>query len=335
MSKLKRLQLVDVHAYYRQLIGSREVHVRAVDGVTLEVESGEVLGLVGESGCGKSTLAKVVMMQVNPPLELIKGQVVLRTREGKELNLEKIPKRVLKREVWGKHVSLVPQEAMSSLMPTIKIKQIAYDVLRSHLDSATQEEAESILRQRLSNLGLPEHIVNRYPFELSGGMAQRTVIAVATLLNPEVLLVDEPTSALDVVTQKQVLTTLYELIKKRIVDSMIFISHDIATVRQIASRIAVMYAGKLVEVAQTEDIIHDPAHPYTRGLIESVATLEPEVRARGLKYIPGQPPDLVNPPPGCRFADRCPAAFDPCKKQEPPLERAGNRMVACWLYTKR
>lgn len=329
------MQLVDVHAYYRQLVGNKEVHVRAVDGVTLEVSSGEVLGLVGESGCGKSTLAKVALMQVNPPLEFIKGRVLLRTRDGKELYLEKLPRKILKRDVWGKHIAIVPQDAMSSLMPTIKIKQIAYDVLRSHLDDTSPEEAESMLRDRLKNLGLPEYIVNRYPFELSGGMAQRTVIAVATLLNPEILLVDEPTSALDVITQKQVLSTLAELIKNRVVDSMVFISHDIATVRQIADRIAVMYAGRLVEVASTEELIREPLHPYTRGLIESVATLEPEVRARGLRYIPGQPPDLVNPPPGCRFADRCPLVFDLCKTREPNLERTGNRMVACWIYTER
>lgn len=332
---MERLLLLDVYAYYRQLLGNKEFYVRAVDGVSLDLLSGEVLGLVGESGCGKSTLAKVALMNVAPPLEFIKGQVVLKTRDGRALNLEKMPRKNLKREVWGKHISIVPQDAMSALMPTIKIKQLAYDVLRSHREDISPEDAEVILSERLKNLGLPEYIVNRYPFELSGGMAQRTVIAVATLLNPEVLIVDEPTSALDVVTQKHVLATLYELIRKRLVDSMIFISHDIATVRQVADRIAVMYAGKIVEIAPTDDLIPQPLHPYTKGLIESVATLEPEVRARGLRYIPGQPPNLVNPPPGCRYSERCPHAIDLCRRSEPPLERTGNRLVACWLVHER
>lgn len=333
---MERLSLKNVKAYYRLLLVNKEVHVKAVDGVSLSIRSGDVVGLVGESGCGKSTLAKVMTMNVVPPLEFIEGSVILYTREGEAIDLTKLGRSELKSRVWGKHVSIVPQDAMAALMPTIKIKKIAYDVLRSHDPGVTMEEVEDRLRRRLSELDLPDYVPDRYPFELSGGMAQRTVIAISTLLNPELLIVDEPTSALDVVTQKQVIKTLMDLIKKEIIDSMVFISHDISVVRQVANVIAVMYAGKIVEVGPTEDIIHNPLHPYTKGLIESVLTLEPEVRKRGLRYIPGQPPNLINPPKDCRFANRCGFAMERCRREEPPLVKVGDkRYVACWLHIQR
>lgn len=336
MEILKRLELRNVKAYYRLLIKNMEVYVKAVDGVSLEIRKGEILGLVGESGCGKSTLARVMLMNINPPLFFKGGSVILYTRSGKSLELSKLHKKELKYKVWGTHISIIPQEAMSALMPTLKIKKIAYDVLHSHNPDITLEETTSILTKRLAELGLPGYVVDRYPFELSGGMAQRTVIAISTLLNPEILIVDEPTSALDVSTQKLVIKTLWSLAAKGIVDSMIFITHDISIVRQIANRIAVMYAGKIMEVAPTEDIIFKPLHPYTKGLIESIVSLEPEVRKRGLRYIPGQPPNLINPPQGCRFVNRCLFAMDICRNREPPLMEISNgRLAACWLYAKR
>ena len=332
---MKRLELRNVRAYYRLLIGNREADVRAVDGVNLEIRKGEILGLVGESGCGKSTLAKVMLMNINPPLFFKGGTIILYTRSGNSLEISKLNREKLKKDVWGKHVAIIPQEAMSALMPTLKIKRIAYDVLRSHNPDISLDETVSLLTKRLKELGLPDYVVDRYPFELSGGMAQRTVIAISTLLNPEILVVDEPTSALDVSTQKLVIKTLWSLAAKGIIDSMVFITHDISVVRQIADRIAVMYAGKIVEVAPTEDIIFDPQHPYTRGLIDSIISLEPEVRKRGLRYIPGQPPNLINPPQGCRFVDRCPFAKDICRRKEPPLIKINNdRLVACWLHVK-
>lgn len=333
---MDRLVLKNVSAYYRQLIVNKEVHVRAVDDVSLSIKKGEVLGLVGESGCGKTTLSKVMMMNINPPLEFIKGEVELKRRDGEVVSLHKMNRSLLKTLVWGKNISIVPQEAMSALMPTLKIKRIAYDLVRSHEPNAELEDVVDRLEKRLEELGLPKYIVDRYPFELSGGMAQRTVIAVATLLNPEVIIVDEPTSALDVLTQRIVLKTLVDLMEKNIVDSMVFITHDIAVVRQVASRITVMYAGKIVESAPTEDIVFNPLHPYTKGLIESIPSLEPEVRKRGVRYIPGQPPQLINPPPGCRFADRCSFVMEKCRREEPPLIKISEgREVACWLYVKR
>lgn len=333
---MTRLSLKKVSAYYRQLIVNKEVHVRAVDDVTLSIKRGDVLGIVGESGCGKTTLSKVMMMNINPPLEFIKGEVELTLRDGKLVGLHRMNRSTLKSIVWGRHISIVPQEAMSALMPTLKIKRIAYDLAKSHNPDIEIEDVVDRLEKRLEELGLPTYIVDRYPFELSGGMAQRTVIALATLLNPEILIVDEPTSALDVLTQRIVLKTLVDLMDKNIVDSMVFITHDIAVVRQVASRIAVMYAGKIIEESPTEEIIFNPLHPYTKGLIESIPSLEPEVRKRGIRYIPGQPPQLVNPPPGCRFADRCSFVMDKCRREEPPLIKIdGAREVACWLYANR
>jgi peptide/nickel transport system ATP-binding protein len=178
-----------------------------------------------------------------------------------------------------------------------------------------------------------------YPFELSGGMRQRVLIAIATLLNPSLLIADEPTSALDVSTQRMVLETLYDIYRKGLVKSIIFISHDIATVRQIADMIIVMYAGKIVEKGATENIINEPLHPYSKGLMFSILTPEPQIKERVKRrediLLKGEPPSLINPPPGCRFHPRCPYAMDICRREEPKtIEVEKNRFVSCWLYLK-
>jgi peptide/nickel transport system ATP-binding protein len=221
-------------------------------------------------------------------------------------------------------------------MPTIRIRRLILDIVKSHDPDVDENEVITRAVKRFKDIGLPEHVINMYLFELSGGMRQRVVIAIATLLNPRLLIADEPTSALDVITQKMVLKTLVDVYKIGIIKSIVFITHDIATVRQIASRIVVMYTGKIVEDGPVEDIIAKPLHPYTDGLIRSVLMPEEEVRKRGIKHIPGQPPDLANPPPGCRFHPRCPFAMDICRREEPPpVEVEKGRFVACWLYMKR
>ncbi|MEM0459579.1 MAG: ABC transporter ATP-binding protein [Thermofilaceae archaeon] len=317
------LQAEDVKAYYVTRAGT----VRAVDGVNLEVDSDTVLGVAGESGCGKSTLINVMMMNVRPPLRFLGGKVVLNGLTISEMERER-----LKREVWGKLVTLVPQAALNALMPTMRVRDFVIDVVREHQE-LPEKEIVDMARKRFEELGLPPSALDLYPHELSGGMRQRAVIAVATLLNPKLLLADEVTSALDVSTQRQVLELLMDLRRRRFISSIVFVTHDIAVLRQIADEIAIMYAGKIVEKAPTEDIILDPLHPYTAALVNSVLTPEPEVRRRGLSYLPGEPPSLINPPPGCRFHPRCPKAMSICSKEEPKLVKAsGGRTVACHLY---
>lgn len=335
MSLTPLLEVEDVKAYYIQRIGKITRVVKAVDGVSLRIHEREIIGVIGESGCGKSTLSNVLMLNIQPPLKLLEGSVKLYTAQG-IIHMEKLSKNKLRDKIWGKEIAVIPQSALNALMPTLKIKRIAYDILKSHISDIDMKKVEEIIKERFRALGLSESAVNMYPFELSGGMRQRAVIAISTLLNPRLLIADEPTSALDVVTQKSVMKTLKSIFDKEMIKSMVFISHDIATVRQIAMRMIVMYAGKIVEDSPTEDLISRPLHPYTEGLIGSVLTPEEEVKKRGLRYIPGQPPDLSAPPPGCRFQSRCPYVMDICKKEEPPLKQiTRDRFVACWLYIER
>mgnify|MGYP000300609446 CR=1 FL=1 len=316
------LEAEHVKAYYRV----RDGFVKAVDDVSFHLDRDVIMGLAGESGCGKSTLVNTLMMNIHPPLHLIDGHITL---DGNLLS--KMDKQTLKKKVWGILVSIVPQAALNALMPTKKIIDLVRDVIRAHMD-VSDAEILSMARRRFEELNLPVEALNMYPHELSGGMRQRAVIAISTLLNPKLLIVDEPTSALDVSTQKQVLRLLIDLRRAEIIESMIFVTHDIAVLRQIADKITIMYAGKIVESALTDDILYNSKHPYTRGLINAVMTPEPEVRRRGLVSIPGEPPNLLNPPHGCRFHPRCPYAMDICKREEPPLiEVKEGWTVACHL----
>lgn len=312
----------EVRAYYFSPRG----FIRAVDGVTMDIGYGDVLGVAGESGCGKSTLSNVLMMNIRPPLKFVGGKVIL---EG-ERNLA-VMGREVKAQVWGRAIALVPQSALNALVPTRRVRDFIWDVLRYHLGLSGRETIKRA-ESRFRELGLPVETLAKYPHQLSGGMRQRVVIAVATLLNPKLLIVDEPTSALDVSTQKQVLKMLLQLQAEHIVRAIVFITHDIAILRQIATRIAIMYAGKVVEVASMEWVFQGPVHPYAHSLIHSVVTPEPEVKERGLSHIPGEPPDLLQPPPGCRFHPRCPQSMPICSREEPPLIGLGkDRFVACHL----
>jgi len=317
----------DVKAYYSSSKGL----VRAVDGVSVDIDPGDVLGVAGESGCGKSTLSNVLMMNIRPPLSFLGGKVLL---DGKQ-DLAAMGREKVKAQVWGRVITLVPQSALNALVPTRKVGAFIKDVLRYHL-KLNAREAWALAEKRFQELGLPVEALTKYPHQLSGGMRQRVVISVVTLLNPKLLIVDEPTSALDVSTQKQVLKMLLHLGAKHIVRAIVFIAHDIAILRQIATRIAIMYAGKVVEVGPMERVFQGPLHPYAYSLIHSVLTPEPEVRERGLSYIAGEPPDLVHPPEGCRFHPRCPRSLPICSREEPPLIGLGeDRFVACHLALGR
>lgn len=316
------LLIKNAKAYYTTSKGP----IRAVDGVTLDVGYGDILGIAGESGCGKSTLANVSMMNIRPPLKFIEGTIILKGNH----DLAGMSRKQVKAEIWGRTISLVPQSALNALVPTKRVRHFIGDIMGHHL-KMTAKEAVSLAEKRFHELGLQTDSLNKYPHELSGGMKQRVVISIATLLNPQLLIIDEPTSAVDVSTQKQVLKMLRYLVAEGIVEGIIYIAHDIATMRQIANRVAIMYAGKIVEISSINNIVNRPLHPYTEGLIESVITPQREVRLRGLSYIPGEPPDLLSPPLGCRFRARCSRATDICSIEEPSLERArADTLVACY-----
>lgn len=321
------LQVENVRAYY--IVENN--YVRAIDDISIDIGEGEVIGIVGESGSGKTTLSNVMLMNIKKPLSLIEGKVKLHTN-GNIIELDRLPREELQRNIWGKETSIIPQSAMNALMPTKKIKESIMDVIKTHYDKIEEKEIIDKTQARFEEIGVAKDAIFRYPFELSGGMRQRAVIAVATLLNPRLLIADEPTSALDVSTQKMVLKTIQNLREKGIVKSIAFITHDIATVRQIAEILVVMYAGKIVEISPMEEIIREPLHPYTKGLLYSVVTPEPEVKKRGIYHIPGTPPNLMYPPSGCRFHPRCEYKLDICEKEEPKLKDINNRKVACFLY---
>ncbi|MCX7796851.1 MAG: ABC transporter ATP-binding protein [bacterium] len=321
------LQVENARAYY--IVENN--YVRAIDDVSISIREGEVVGIVGESGSGKTTLSNVMLVNIKKPLSLIDGKVKLYLN-GSIIELNKLPREELQRNIWGKETSIIPQSAMNALMPTKRIKDSILDVMKTHFDEIHENEIIDKAQTRFEEIGVSKDAIFRYPFELSGGMRQRAVIAVATLLNPRFLIADEPTSALDVSTQKMVLKTIQNLREKGIVKSIAFITHDIATVRQIAETLVVMYAGKIVEISSIEEIIREPLHPYTKGLLFSVVTPEPEVKERGIYHIPGTPPNLMYPPPGCRFHPRCEYKLDICEREEPQLKVVNNRKVACFLY---
>jgi peptide/nickel transport system ATP-binding protein len=324
MKKTALLEAQALKAYY----STRQGYVKAVDNIDLTIDREVTLGLAGESGCGKSTLMNALMMNVKPPLHLMEGTIVL---DGKVIS--KMDRTELKKDVWGVMVSLVPQSSLNALMPTKRIIDFIKDVIHHHT-AASDSEIVSRARKRFEELNLPVDSLSLYPHELSGGMKQRAVIAVSTLLNPKLLIVDEPTSALDVSTQKQVLKMLMDLRKTGIIESMIFVTHDIAILRQIADWITIMYAGKIVESGPTEDVLFDPKHPYTVSLTSAVVTPEPEVRERGLASIPGEPPNLLDPPEGCRFYPRCAKSMSICRSVEPPLMKSeGTQLVACHIVS--
>ena len=315
--------------------------VHAVDGVSFEIEAGETLGCVGESGCGKTSCATALLNMPAPPGRITAGSILL---DGAEI----IGKsdRELRRSVRWSRISMVFQGAMNSLTPVYTVRALMAETLREHAGKERQERAraEQLMRQYTGLVGLPAHVLDRYPHELSGGMKQRVVIAIALFLEPRLVIMDEPTTALDVVVQAQVLNLIKEL-KHRLKLSYLFITHDLATIAEVADRIMVMYAGKAAEVATNEQIFGErgPLHPYTRMLLDATPRLHraPDSAPQGspapdeLAFIPGAPPDLIDPPPGCRFADRCPFAKPKCRRQEPPMTaREDGHDVACWKAMK-
>jgi peptide/nickel transport system ATP-binding protein len=317
------LKLTDLRAQY----GTPKGVVKAVDGVTLEIRENEILGIAGESGCGKSTLLKILYGYVQPPLKVVSGKFEAEMDlDGKKvtLGLDDI------RKHWWKYISYVPQGSMSVLNPVVRIENQFFDAVgKDHELKGNKELIRERVAGYLRELELPIEVLRSYPHQLSGGMKQRVLVALGTFLHPQIVLADEPTTALDVVVQKGILLMLTEL-QARMKNSLVIVSHDMGVHYQITNRMAIMYAGKLVEVGPTEAIFNKPLHPYTQLLIQALPRVGDHSQRTG---IAGRPPSLLNPPGGCRFAARCPFVTDRSREVEPPfIEVEPNHYVACHLY---
>ena len=281
--------------------------VYAVDHVSLKVEEGKTLGIAGESGCGKSTLALSLMGYYFAPLHYTSGEIII---DGDNIT-GKSPDE-LRKSILGTQISYIPQAAMNALNPTQKVINFVEDVIHVHHPEATRKEIYDLAKERFEVLGLPVEVLQRYPVELSGGMKQRTVIAISVIQMPLVLIADEPSSALDVTSQKMVIKMLKESMEKGYIKSMIFITHELPLLYNVADDIMVMYAGQIVEKGSAKETVFDPLHPYSKGLMGSIIVPESGLRGVKLAAIPGVPPNLKNPPPGCRFAPRCKYVVPEC-----------------------
>jgi len=296
--------------------------VKAVNDVTLSIRRGELLGLVGESGSGKSTLGFSIIRLVPPPGKIIDGSVFL-----DNIDLMKLSEKEL-RKIRGRRIGMIFQDPLTCLDPLRRIEDQMVETVMVHMD-VERDEAREMAAEALERVGISGDRLKDYPHQLSGGMRQRAMIAMATMLHPELLIADEPTTALDVIVQSKIMDLLEDL-KESMKMSILLITHDLALVIERADRVAVMYAGELCEVGTSEQISQDPLHPYTKLLLESIPDVEaPKTK---LKSIPGSPPDMRSPPSGCRFWPRCPYAKDICKQTPPKFAELNGRIVRCHLY---
>jgi peptide/nickel transport system ATP-binding protein len=311
------LSLRDLRIWY----GTEGDPVRAVDGVSLDLRSGQTLGLVGESGCGKSTLGRAVVGLL-PEAAAIAGEVRYGGRD-----LAGIPPKEM-RPMRGPDLGLIFQEPMTRLDPLVTIEDHFSETLQTHESGIDKKEVRRRSLEALAGMGIPPTRFKQYPHEFSGGMRQRIMIALALVLNPKVLVADEPTTALDVIVEAQILGILADL-RANFDTALLLITHNLGIVAEACDRVAVMYAGKIAEEGDARDVFAEPAHPYTRELLRSTISLE----TTGLHYIPGAPPNLIDPPPACRFHPRCPNAMKVCAEIH-PIEVAPDpgRRVSCWLH---
>jgi len=313
------LDIEDLRVYYF----SGEGVAKAVDGVSLFLRKGETLGVVGESGCGKSTLGLSILRLVPYPGKIVSGKIIYEKTNLLSLNNEKM------RKLRGKEIAMIFQNPDVSLNPLMKIKDHLVEAILMH-EEIDESEATEKAREVLGKVGIAPDRINDYPHQLSGGMKQRIMIALALLLNPKLIIADEPTSSLDVLIQAKILKLLKDL-KEEYRLSLILISHDFGIIFEVSDRIAVMYAGHTMETAESVKLYDEPLHPYTQALIKAIPTVTAEKQK--LSFIPGAPPSLINPPKGCRFYARCKYATEICKLKEPEMVDVGrDRKVKCHLY---
>jgi peptide/nickel transport system ATP-binding protein len=293
--------------------------VYAVDHVSLKVEEGKSLGIAGESGCGKSTLALSLMGYYFPPLHYTSGEIIIDGRNISGMKPDDVRKSIL-----GKEIAYIPQAAMNALNPTQKVIHFIEDVMEAHDPTVTKKQVYQLAKDLFETVGLPAEVLHKYPVELSGGMKQRTVIAISVILLPQVLIADEPSSALDVTSQKMVIKMLRNLMEKGLIKALIFITHELPLLYNVTDDIMVMYAGQVVEKASAREAVFDPLHPYSRGLMGSIIVPESGLRDVKLTAIPGTPPNLKKPPSGCRFAKRCKYVRPECQVISIPLREVEN-----------
>ena len=317
MNHILEIENLDVH--FPINIGT----VRAVDDVSWKLRQGEVMGLVGESGCGKSTLGFSIQRLLRPPGQIVNGRILY---HGQDI-VQMTEKEIL--DLRGSRIAMIFQDPLTSLNPLFRIDQHFIETMLTHEKGLKKKEAFARAERMLESLGISPDRLLEYPHQLSGGMRQRIMIGLGLILQPDLLIADEPTTALDVIVEAQFLDLLADLQKKFDL-TIILITHNLGNVAQLADRITVMYGGNIVEVAEANSIFEDPLHPYTQGLLASIPNIK--LDQPKLETMPGSPPDLVNPPPGCVFHPRCPQAMDICREKKPLITKQDGHLVSCWLY---
>jgi peptide/nickel transport system ATP-binding protein len=311
-----KLSVLDLKAYYFTNSGV----VKAIDGISFAINENESLGIAGESACGKTSLGNAILRTMQPPGKIVKGSIILNG-----IDIVKLPYSDFNKKIRWKKIAMVFQGAMNTLDPVYTIEDQMRELMEQH---NFKDKVEEIISESLKQVGLDQAIAKRYPHELSGGMKQRVVIAMALLLKPDIVIADEPTTALDVLVQAQIINLLKSLKEDKGM-TIILITHDLAIISKIADKIGIMYAGQLVEFGNAAEIYRNPKHPYTQALISAVPKLHSDNKQ--MHFIKGDPPNMLNLPSGCRFYSRCPYAMEVCK-QDPPEIKNETGHTRCWLY---